>query len=85
MPANNLKIADIFEQIVDILDIQGGNFFRIRGYRQGAQQFLSDAILAKLAQCIATFIYPGPSRPSVFCAPWTALILLYSPIRPDVY
>ena len=38
MPTNNLKIADIFEQIADNLDIQGGNFFRIRAYRQGAQQ-----------------------------------------------
>jgi hypothetical protein len=38
MTANNLNIADIFEQIADILDIQGGNFFRIRAYRQGARQ-----------------------------------------------
>lgn len=38
MPENNLNIADIFEQIADILAIQGGNFFRIRAYRQGAQQ-----------------------------------------------
>jgi DNA polymerase (family 10) len=38
MPANNLNIADIFEQIADILDIQGGNYFRIRAYRQAARQ-----------------------------------------------
>ncbi len=38
MTANNLNIADIFEQIADILDIQGGNYFRIRAYRQGARQ-----------------------------------------------
>lgn len=38
MTANNLNIADIFEQIADILDIQGGNFFRVRAYRQGARQ-----------------------------------------------
>ena len=38
MTASNLNIADIFEQIADILDIQGGNYFRIRAYRQGARQ-----------------------------------------------
>lgn len=38
MPVNNLNIADIFEQIADILDIQGSNFFRIRAYRQAARQ-----------------------------------------------
>jgi DNA polymerase (family 10) len=38
MPANNLNIADIFEQIADSLAIQGANFFRIRAYRQAARQ-----------------------------------------------
>jgi DNA polymerase (family 10) len=55
MPANNLKIADIFEQIAEILDIQGGNFFRIRAYRQGAQQ------LRGMYKDIAQYVAKGHS------------------------
>ena len=53
MTANNLNIADIFEQIADILDIQGGNYFRIRAYRQGAPRqplgLLSSPLVASRA------------------------------------
>ena len=41
MPAKNNDIAKIFEQIADILDVQGANFFRIRAYRQAAQKLRS--------------------------------------------
>lgn len=38
MPANNADIADIFEEIADILEIQSANPFRIRAYRNAARQ-----------------------------------------------
>jgi DNA polymerase (family 10) len=34
---NNRQIAKIFEDIADILDLQGENVFRIRAYRRAAQ------------------------------------------------
>ena len=41
MSANNNDIANIFDEIADILDVQGANFFRIRAYRKAAQQLRS--------------------------------------------
>jgi len=37
MPVVNATIAAIFEQIADLLDIQGANPFRIRAYRNAAR------------------------------------------------
>ncbi|MFO7615401.1 MAG: DNA polymerase/3'-5' exonuclease PolX [Bacteroidales bacterium] len=37
MPANNKKIADIFNEIADLLDIKGANEFRVRSYREAAR------------------------------------------------
>ncbi len=37
MPVHNVDIAEIFEQIADLLDIQGDNPFRIRAYRNAAR------------------------------------------------
>jgi DNA polymerase (family 10) len=41
MSANNNDIANIFDEIADILAVQGANFFRIRAYRAAAQQLRS--------------------------------------------
>ncbi len=38
MPTKNADIADIFEEIADILEIQNANPFRIRAYRNAARQ-----------------------------------------------
>ena len=42
----NLEIVAIFNQIADLLEIQGANPFRVRAYRRGAIaiQGLSEAI-----------------------------------------
>lgn len=37
MVANNLQIAAIFDEIADLLDIQGENPFRIRAYRDAGR------------------------------------------------
>jgi len=37
MPVHNSDVADIFNEIADLLDIQGGNPFRIRAYRNAAR------------------------------------------------
>jgi len=50
MPASNIDIAIVFEQIADLLDVQGANFFRIRAYRIAARQLRSMA--EDIAQCV---------------------------------
>ena len=37
MAASNVQIAAIFDEIADLLDIQGENPFRIRAYRNAAR------------------------------------------------
>ncbi len=37
MPVVNATIAAIFEEIADLLDIQGANPFRIRAYRNASR------------------------------------------------
>ena len=49
----NQQIAEFFSQIADILDIQGGNPFRIRSYRATAQ------ILADLPVSVASLVRTG--------------------------
>ena len=34
---NNARIADVFDQIADLLEFQGANPFRVRAYRNGAR------------------------------------------------
>lgn len=41
MPDNNTHIAGIFDEIADMLDVQGANFFRVRAYYQAARQLRS--------------------------------------------
>ena len=33
----NAEIADVFDQVADLLEFQGANPFRIRAYRKGAR------------------------------------------------
>jgi DNA polymerase (family X) len=37
MPVHNAEIATMFDQTADLLDIQGGNPFRVRAYRRAAR------------------------------------------------
>ena len=37
MPVHNADVAKMFNQVADLLDIEGGNRFRIRAYRRAAQ------------------------------------------------
>ncbi|HET7831516.1 MAG TPA: helix-hairpin-helix domain-containing protein [Gallionella sp.] len=37
IPVHNADIAAIFEEIADLLEIQGANPFRIRAYRNAAR------------------------------------------------
>jgi DNA polymerase (family 10) len=46
MPVHNADIAAIFEEIADLLEIQGENPFRIRAYRNAARQMESMGVPA---------------------------------------
>jgi len=41
MPVQNADVADIFNKVADLLDIQGANAFRIRAYRNAARTISS--------------------------------------------
>jgi len=41
MPVQNTDVADIFNKVADLLDIQGANPFRIRAYRNAARSISS--------------------------------------------
>jgi DNA polymerase (family 10) len=41
MPVHNADIAAIFEEIADLLEIEGANPFRVRAYRNGAREMES--------------------------------------------
>ena len=47
---NNAQIADVFEQVADLLEFQGANPFRIRAYRSGARA------ISGLSESIATIL-----------------------------
>ncbi len=49
----NSRIAAIFQEIADVLELQGGNPFRIRSYRQGART------VADLAEPLADYVEAG--------------------------
>jgi DNA polymerase (family 10) len=52
MPDNNTHIAGISDEIADMLDVQGANFFRVRAYHQAARQLRS--MSEDIAHYIAT-------------------------------
>jgi putative hydrolase len=50
-PPNQDEIADLLEEIADLLDVQDANVFRVRSYRQGARTIReSDADIAGMAE-----------------------------------
>lgn len=53
MPVHNADIAAVFEEIADLLEIQGANPFRIRAYRNAAR------ILTELSQDVRTLLEKG--------------------------
>ena len=53
MPVHNADVAAIFEEIADLLDLDGANEFRIRAYRNAART------LGQLSQPVADMIEEG--------------------------
>ncbi len=53
MPVHNTDIAEIFNQVADLLEIDGANPFRIRAYRNAART------IASLAQSAADMVTEG--------------------------
>ena len=53
MPVHNAEIAGLFNRLADLLDIEGGNPFRIRAYRNAART------IASLAQNMAGLLESG--------------------------
>ena len=52
----NSQIAEVLEQLADLLEFQGANAFRIRAYRSGARR------IRDLPESIATIVTEDPSR-----------------------
>ena len=53
MPKHNADIAVIFEEIADLLEIQGANLFRIRAYRNAAR------VVGELSQEVSRLLEKG--------------------------
>lgn len=51
MPISNIEIANVFEETADLLEIDGANPFRIRAYRQAAENI--DELSRSLAAMVA--------------------------------
>ena len=56
MPVHNAEIAGLFNRLADLLDIEGGNPFRIRAYRNAART------IASLAQNMAGLLESGKDQ-----------------------
>lgn len=67
----NQEVADIFNEIADILDIKGANPFRIRAYRKAAQNIenLTEDIAAIAARNDLEAI-PAPRRITSVLETW---------------
>lgn len=52
MPVRNAQVAAVFDEIADLLDIEGGNVFRVRAYRNAARMLseLGTSVQALLAR-----------------------------------
>jgi DNA polymerase (family 10) len=61
MPIHNSDIADVFNETADLLEIQGGNSFRIRAYRNAARtmQSLSKSVVELISHDGDLTGYPG--------------------------
>jgi DNA polymerase (family 10) len=53
MPIHNSDIAEIFDKVADLLDIQGANPFRVRAYRNAAR------LVSSLSQSLADMVDRG--------------------------
>ncbi|PEN14962.1 DNA polymerase III [Longibacter salinarum] len=53
MPIHNADVATVFEEVADLLDLQGANPFRIRAYRNAART------LSQLSEPVAEMIRDG--------------------------
>lgn len=61
MPSNNNDIANIFDEIADLLAVQGANVFRIRAYRKAAMQ------LREMRTDIAEYVTKGQDLSKLPC------------------
>src|SRR5262249_17953131 len=59
MPAQNATIEAIFDEIADLLDIQGANAFRVRAYRNAARS------IGELGSDVETFVQRGGVLPDI--------------------
>ena len=59
MPVHNADIASIFDEIADLLEIQGANPFRVRAYRNAART------VAEFGRDLATLIRKGQALPKI--------------------
>lgn len=59
MSVSNAEIATVFEEIADILELEGANPFRIRAYRNGAR------VVQAFAPDIATLLASGQALPKL--------------------
>jgi DNA polymerase (family 10) len=59
MPVHNADIAAIFDEIADLLEIQGANPFRVRAYRNAARS------LAEFGRDLTTLITKGLDLPKI--------------------
>ncbi len=50
MPVVNATVAAIFEEIADLLDIQGANPFRIRAYRNAGRPAAAEVEIEEVGQ-----------------------------------
>ena len=57
MPLHNEDIAAVFDEVADLLEIEGDNPFRIRAYRNGART------LRELGRDIRTLVDQGLIKP----------------------
>lgn len=51
MPVHNAEVAEIFQQVADLLEIEGANEFRVRAYRQAAET--ANGLSRSLADMVA--------------------------------
>jgi len=58
MTVQNAEIADRFEQLADLLEIQGANPFRVRAYRNAAR------FIRGHSRSLAELLGEGPTSPS---------------------
>ena len=53
MPIHNHDIADLFEKVADLLEIEGANPFRVRAYRNAAR------VVTGMSQSLADLVARG--------------------------